>query len=86
MSRGAARLGIADRSAYDLTVHAKATNSSLTAKRDLEAPLRDTVSKHHDLYKTMVLRRLISHVDALKKAADDAVAIRAKVAEELEKL
>jgi|TARA_B100000524_G_scaffold16058_2_gene8593 glycyl-tRNA synthetase len=31
-------VGIADRSAFDLTVHAKATNTSLTAQRQLETP------------------------------------------------
>ena len=31
-------VGIADRSAFDLSVHAKATNTSLTAQRQLETP------------------------------------------------
>jgi hypothetical protein len=52
----------------------------------LQKPLQQTVEKHHELYKTLVLRRLISHVEAMKKAADDAVATRKKIIEELEKL
>ena len=33
-------VGIADRSAYDLTCHGKATNTSLTASVDLETPVK----------------------------------------------
>ena len=52
----------------------------------LQEPLQQTVVKHHEVYKSLVLRRLVSHVEAMKKAADDAVAVRQKVVEELEKL
>ena len=65
-------------------------NSDRIVDKDLRGvlaePLQEAVKAHHQLYKNLVLRRLESHVEAMKKAADDAVALRRKVVEELEKL
>ncbi|MEC8025803.1 MAG: hypothetical protein VX223_17860, partial [Myxococcota bacterium] len=65
-------------------------NSDRIVDKDLRPylaePLKKAVLSHHELYKNLVLRRLTSHVEAIKKAADDAIAVRRKVVDELGKL
>ena len=78
-------VGIADRSAYDLTCHSKATNVALTASAPLETPIK--VEKYELSKKSLAAigkefkkdaKAVTTHLTSLDEAALKALGLSAK--------